>query len=126
MSSQPVPPSDPYEIVLLVASWGVVVGLAVSIVRRDEKHLDDDRRARSWPPAGRDAALIGLSLLGTPLLGLFAVVYHFFRTRSQAMWPPWRWSGRGLLLGLGWVLVILVANALVVTGLAWVLGLPMD
>jgi len=120
------PRESPYEVVLLVVSFAVVVTASVLVVRWDERRLDEDRLERAWPPASRDNALIGLSLLGAPLVGLFAVWFHFFRTRSRAMWPPWRWSPKGFALGLVAVLAIMIANAAAVLTLAYALGLPLD
>ena len=120
------PRESPYEVVILVASLVVVMTASVLVVRWDERRLDEERLERAWPPASRDNALIGLSMLGAPIVGLFAVWLHFFRTRSRAMWPPWRWSGKGFLLGLAAVLVVLLANAAVVLTLAYALGLPLD
>jgi hypothetical protein len=117
---------SPYEVLILLASFAVVVTGCVLVVRWDERRLDEERLERAWPPASRDNALIGLSLLGAPLVGLFAVWFHFFRTRSRAMWPPWRWSPTGFLLGLAAVLVVMIANAAVVLTLAYALGLPLE
>ena len=117
---------SPYEVVILVVSFAVVVTASVLVVRWDERRLDEERLERAWPPASRDNALIGLSMLGAPIVGLFAVWFHFFRTRSQAMWPPWRWSPKGFLLGLLAVVVVMIANAAVVLTLAYALGVPLD
>lgn len=117
---------SPYEVVILVASITVVITVSVLVVKWDERRLDEEGLERAWTPASRDNALIGLSMLAAPLLGLFAVWFHFFRTRSQAMWPPWRWSPKGFLLGLLAVLVVMIANAAVVVTLAYALGLPLD
>ena len=119
-------PESPYEVVILVASITVVITVSVLVVRWDERRLDEERLERAWTPASRDNALIGLSMLAAPLLGLFAVWFHFFRTRSHAMWPPWRWSPKGCFLGLLAVLVVMIANAAVVLTLAYALGLPLD
>lgn len=120
------PRESPYEVVILVASLVVVMTASVLVVRWDERRLDEERLERAWPPASRDNALIGLSMLGAPIVGLFAVWFHFFRTRSRAMWPPWCWSAKGFFLGLAAVLVVLIANATVVLTLAYALGLPLD
>ena len=120
------PRESPYEVVLLIVSFAVVVTASVVVVRWDERRLDEERLERAWPPASRDNALIGLSMLGAPIVGLFAVWFHFFRTRSRAMWPPWRWSAKGFALGVAAVVVILIANAAAVLTLAYALGLPLD
>ena len=44
--------------------------------------------------------------------------FHFFRTR--------RWSPKGFFLGFAWVLAIMIVNAVVVIGLSFALGLPLD
>ncbi|MDB5214250.1 MAG: hypothetical protein JWO86_2177 [Myxococcaceae bacterium] len=119
-------PENPYEVLILVASFAVVVTASALVVRFDERRLDEERLERAWPPASRDNAIIGLSLLGAPLVGLFAVWFHFFRTRSRALWPPWRWSPTGFFLGLAAVLVVMIANAIVVLTLAYALGLPLE
>ena len=124
--SAPVRPESPWEVVVMVASCAILVTASVFVVKRDERRLDEERLERAWPPSSRDNALIGLALLGAPILGLFGVVFHFFRTRSKAMWPPWRWSPLGFVLGLGWALGIMVLNALVVTALAWAFDLPLE
>ena len=104
----------------------MLITLSVLVVKFDERRLDEERLERAWPPPSRDNALIGLALLGAPIVGLFAVWFHFFRTRSRALWPPWRWSPTGFLLGIAAVLGIMIANAVVVLALAYVLGLPLD
>ncbi|MEA2751074.1 MAG: hypothetical protein QOI41_5217, partial [Myxococcales bacterium] len=65
-------PENPYEVLILVASFAVVVTASALVVRFDERRLDEERLERAWPPASRDNAIIGLSLLGAPLVGLFA------------------------------------------------------
>ncbi len=116
--ARPPPSADPLEVVVLVFSLAVLVTLMVFVVKRDERRLDDESLERAWPETSRDSALIGLSLLGSPILGLFAVMWHFWRTR--------RWHPKGLALGLGASVLILVVNALLVTALAWALGMPLD
>ena len=111
-------PESPLEVVLLVASMATLVTLMVVVVRRDERRLGEEALERAWPPTSRDSALIGLSLLGSPLLGLFGVFWHFWRTR--------RWGVKGFALGLGFAAAILVVDVVAVTALAWALGLPMD
>lgn len=124
------PVESPWEVVVLVVSWALVTTLCSVVVRWDERRMErleqEERLERAWPPASRDAALIGLALLGSPLLALFGVFFHFFRTRSGPLWMPWKWSGKGFGLGLGFATAILIANAVVVIGLALVVGLPLD
>ena len=121
---------------ILVASCAVIVIVSSLIVRFDERRLQraadngdlraEERLERAWTPPSRDSALIGLALLAAPLLGLFAVFFHFFRTRSRAVLRPWTWSPWGFLLGLLAVLAVMAANAAVVVTLAYVLGLPLE
>ncbi|HEY8074036.1 MAG TPA: hypothetical protein VIF62_08005 [Labilithrix sp.] len=111
-------PENPLEVVLLVASMATLISLMVVVVRQDERRLDEAALERAWLPSSRDSALIGLSLLGSPLLGLFGVFWHFWRTR--------RWHPKGFLLGLGFAAAILVVDVVAVTALAWALGLPLD
>lgn len=117
---------SPWEVVIMVASAATLITLSSLVVRFDERRLSEDRRERAWPPAARDNALIGLGMLLSPLVPLLAVWFHFFRTRSQAMWPPWRWSVRGWLLGLSCALGILVVNVLVVLTIAAAAGLDLE
>jgi hypothetical protein len=122
--------------VILVASCAVIVTVSSLIVRYDERRLQraadngdaraEQRLERSWSPPSRDNALIGLALLAAPLLGLFAVWFHFFRTRSGSPWLPWRWSLTGFLLGIAAVILTMIANATVVITLAYALGLPLE
>lgn len=109
-----------------MASCTVIVTSSVLIVKFDERRLSEERLERAWPPASRDSALIGLALLGAPIVGLFAVWFHFFRTRSGPLWLPWKWSIRGFALGVLAVLAIMIANAAVVLTLAYAVGLPVD
>lgn len=111
-------PEDPRKVVVLVVVWVLVMVLSSIVVRRDERRLDREHLERAWPPASRDSALIGLSLLLSPLLTLFAVAYHFARTR--------RFRPKGLLLGIGWTIAILVCIELVATGVAIAIGLPLE
>ncbi|MBX3186958.1 MAG: hypothetical protein KF819_08085 [Labilithrix sp.] len=120
------PEESPYKVIILVVSIVVLITGSALAVRFDERRLDEERLERAWPPPSRDNAVIGLALLGAPIVGLFAVWFHFFRTRSRALWPPWKWSPVGFALGLAWVTAIMIANALVVLTLAWALDLPMD
>jgi hypothetical protein len=123
---KPQLPESPYEVVILIVSCAVLVTASVLVVRFDEKRLSEERLERAWPPSSRDNALIGLALLGAPIVGLFGVWFHFFRTRSRALWPPWRWSPAGFGLGVAAVVAIMAVNAAVVLTLAYLLGLPLD
>ena len=120
------PPDDPREVVILVVSLVVLMTASAVVVRLDERRLGEDELERAWPPSSRDNALIGLALLAAPLLGLFGVWFHFFRTRSPALWPPWRWSPKGFFLGLAAVVVVLVVHAAFVLSVAYALGMPLD
>ena len=114
---------SPLELVILIASATTVISLSSLVVRFDERRLSEVRLERAWPPVARDNAIIGLGMLFTPLLSIAAVWFHFFRTRSSAMWPPWRWSLRGWLLGLACAALIMAVNIVVVLALAAAAGL---
>ena len=121
---------------MIVVSLVVMMTVSSLIVRWDERRLQraadrGDARAeacleRAWWPASRDNALIGLAFLAAPLLALFAVWYHFFRTRSRSVLLPWTWSPVGFLMGVAAVLAVMLANAAVVLTLAWVMGIPLE
>lgn len=117
---------SPWEVVIMVVSAATLITLSSLVVRFDERRLGEERSERAWPPAGRDNAIIGLGMLLSPLVALLAVWFHFFRTRSRAMWPPWRWSARGWLLGLSCAIGILAVNVLVVLTIAAAVGLDVE
>jgi hypothetical protein len=117
---------SPWEVVIMIASAATLITLSSLVVRFDERRLGEERLERAWPPASRDNALIGLGMLLSPLVPLLAVWFHFFRTRSRAMWPPWRWSPRGWLLGLAMAIGILAVNVMVVLAIAAAAGLDVE
>ena len=120
------PPDDPREVVILVLSLIVLMVASSVVVRFDERRMNEERLERAWPETSRDNALIGLAFLASPLLALFAVWFHFFRTRSRALWPPWRWSPKGFALGIAGVVVVLVVHAAIVLSVAYALGMPLE
>ena len=120
------PPDDPREVVILIVSLIVLMAVSSLVVRLDERRLDEEQLERAWPEPSRDNALIGLAFLASPLLALFAVWFHFFRTRSRALWPPWRWSPKGFLLGLAAVVVVLIVHVAIVLSVAYALGMPLE
>jgi hypothetical protein len=109
---------DPREVVLIVFMILCVMGLSSLVVRFDEKRLDEESLERAWPETSRDSALIGLAFLASPLLTLFAVAYHFVRTR--------RYGWKGFLLGIFVPLAIVFCLELLGAGLAWAIGLPLE
>lgn len=117
---------SPWEVVIMIASAATLITLSSLVVRFDERRMSEERLERAWPPAGRDNAIIGLGMLLSPLVPLLAVWFHFFRTRSPALWPPWKWSPRGWLLGLLCVVAILAVNVMVVLGIAAAVGLDVE
>lgn len=119
-------PDDPREVVILVLSLVVLMAASSLVVRLDERRMDEERLERAWPDTSRDNALIGLAFLASPLLALFGVWFHFFRTRSRALWPPWRWSPKGFLLGLAAVVAVLLVHAAIVLSVAYALGMPLE
>lgn len=106
----------PAEVVLLVVSWVALTTIGVVVVRRDERRLSPAALAYAWPETSRDSAIIGLSLLASPLLGLFAVAFHFWRTR--------RFRPLGLLLGCAIAIGIFAIDVALISGLAWLLDVP--
>jgi len=112
------PPDSPWEVVLIIVSCTVVITASSLIVRFDERRLSEKQLEWAWPPSSRDNAVIGLAMLVTPLLGLFAVWFHFVRTR--------RGNWRGFVLGKLAVLVILILNAVAVLSLASAVGLEIE
>ena len=106
------------------------------VVRWDERRLErkaeagdavaEARLERAWPTTSRDNALIGIAFLAAPLLTIFAVWFHFFRTRSTSLLRPWCWSPVGFLLGLAGATAVVLANVAVVLALAFLLGMPLD
>ncbi len=112
------PPDDPREVVILVLSLIVLMTASSLVVRFDERRSDEERLERAWPETSRDNALIGLAFLASPLLALFGVWFHFFRTR--------RWRPKGFLLGLAAVVLVLVVHAAIVLSVAYALGMPLD
>jgi hypothetical protein len=119
-------PDSPWEVVIMIASAATLITLSSLVVRFDERRLGEERLERAWPPAGRDNALIGMGMLLSPLIPLLAVWFHFFRTRSTALWPPWKWSPKGWLLGLGCAVGIMAVNVAVVLVIAAVVGLEVE
>ena len=120
------PPDDPREVVILILSLIVLMAASSLVVRLDERRLDEERLERAWPEPSRDNALIGLAFLASPLLALFAVWFHFFRTRSRALWPPWRWSPKGFVMGFAAVVLVLVVHVAIVLSVAYALGMPLE
>lgn len=117
---------SPWLVVIMVASAATLITLSSLVVRFDERRLSKERLERTWPPAGRDNALIGLGMLLSPLVPLLGVWLHFFRTRSRAMWPPRRWSPVGCLLGLACVVAIVAIDVVVVLSIASAVGLDLE
>jgi hypothetical protein len=87
------------ELVQVVASWLVTLPLVAMVISHDERRLKPDLLERAWPPQSRDAAIFGLWNLGVHPL---CVLIHFARTRRSVI---------GTLVGLGWLVLILLADA---------------
>lgn len=105
------------QVIELLLSWIVTNALTFAVVILDERRMDEERLERAWPPASRDAAIVGFGLLALP--------FHFARTRGD--WKTARGlRNRVLGLALGIVVAILVAllSGLVISGIEWALGLP--
>jgi hypothetical protein len=116
---------SPLEVVFILVAWITIVGASLLVVRLDERRLvrrgREDALEWAWPPASRDSAIVGLGLLLSPLASLFALFFHFTRTRARLAWPPW-----GILVGLGLgllaVVVVFAFYAAVVMALAFAFG----
>jgi hypothetical protein len=85
------------ELLQIVVSWTVTLPAVVGMIVRDERRLQGQLRARSWPSISRDAAIFTLWQMGVPHL---CVPIHFIRTRRSL-----RGFGMGLL-GLAAVVAI--------------------
>ncbi len=81
--------SDLIEIVAMTISWALTTAASFVLIIRDERHMRPETLAKAWTPVSRDCALIAF--------GQFAVFVHYMRTR---------WNVRGLLLGLGAVVLV--------------------
>jgi hypothetical protein len=84
------------ELYEILAAWSVTLPAVVTIIVRDERRLTGKELERAWPPQSRDAAIFGLWMMGVHPL---CVLIHFVRTRRS----PW-----GVLLGLGWLAVVVM------------------
>jgi hypothetical protein len=84
------------ELYEVLAAWSVTLPAVVTIIVRDERRLAGQELERAWPPQSRDAAIFGLWLMGVHPL---CVLIHFVRTRRSLI---------GVLLGLGWLAVIVM------------------
>jgi hypothetical protein len=105
------------QVIELLVSWIVTNALTFAVVLVDERRLSEERLERAWTPASRNAAIVGFGLLALP--------FHFAKTRGT--WISARGVlGRflGLLLGLVIAVLVALASGLLITALAWVLGLP--
>ena len=120
------PEAHPAFVALLVAWMTVIIAASLFVVRRDEKRLDDEQLERAWPETSRDNALFGLSFFLSPLAGPLCVWFHFFRTRSRALWPPWRWSPKGIALGVLWAAAVVLVALAAVYAVAYAVGFPLD
>ncbi len=89
------------ELVQIVVSWAVTLPAVAIVISHDERRLKADLLERAWPSQSRDAAIFGLWNLGVHPL---CVLIHFARTRRSFL---------GALVGLGWLVLILVADAAV-------------
>jgi hypothetical protein len=110
---------DAAEVILLVVSWVLTTALAFAVVLFDERRLDKAALEKTWPPSSRNAALI--------VFGILAVPFHFAKTRGSFTSIRGVASrAGGLLLGVVFAFVIALLSSLLVTAIAWLLGLPLD
>ncbi|HEX4340143.1 MAG TPA: hypothetical protein VH062_29750 [Polyangiaceae bacterium] len=95
------------NVVDLVVQIALQVAIAAWIVRRDMRRLRPALYMRSWNDVSFWIAIIVFWPLCIPV--------HFVRTR-RTVW--------GLVVGLAWMALALVAIFLVTLGLDWVTGSP--
>jgi hypothetical protein len=105
------------QVIELIVSWVVTNALTFLVVIVDERHLTEERLERAWTPASRDAAIIAFGLLAIPI--------HFAKTRGHFK-SARGGVGRvlGLLLGVVAALVVALVSGLLISAIAWALGLP--
>lgn len=95
------------EVALLIAGVVFNMALCVGVVLWDRKRLPPLQRDRAWNTASFASAVFGFAP--------WCILAHFWVTRR---------SLRGVLLGLLWLLILLLALVLFHTLLALVLGIP--
>jgi hypothetical protein len=88
------------EFVQVVTSWVASVGAFATLVIRDERRLKKPALEHAWPPASRDAAILGVFLFGAAY-AVLAVLIHFARTRRTL---------RGAAIGLFWGVCVLLLD----------------
>jgi hypothetical protein len=88
------------EFVQVLASWIATVAAFATLITRDERHLKKAALERAWPPASRDAAILGVFLFGA-VYAMLAVLIHFARTR-RSLW--------GAAVGLFWGMCLLLLD----------------
>ena len=88
------------EFVQVVTSWVASVGAFATLVIRDERRLKKPALEHAWPPASRDAAILGVFLFGAAY-AVLAVLIHFWRTRRTL---------RGAAIGLFWGVCLLLLD----------------
>jgi hypothetical protein len=107
------------QVIELVISWGVTTALTFLLVIVDTRHLTEEQLERAWTPVSRDAAVAWL--------GVFALPFHFAKTRGT--WediPGARRRIRWFFIGIVIALVVALASGLVITAIAWAIGLPLS
>ncbi len=109
---------DARELALLLVSWALPAVLCFGVIVFDERGMDAERLATAWPPASRTLAVL--------MFGPLAVIFHFARTRGsfRSLRGVARRLG-GFAMGLALAAAALVVSELVISGLAWALGVPL-
>ncbi|MBI5535133.1 MAG: hypothetical protein HY898_20570 [Deltaproteobacteria bacterium] len=97
------------EIALLIVSSLINMGLVAAVVIWDRKKLSAEQRERGWNGATFGSAVFAFSP--------WCIVAHFWVTRR---------SVRGVLLGLLWLAILLVAIVLINSLVAMAFGLGGD
>lgn len=93
------------QVLLFTVQLGLGILVPWAILRWDLSRLPADRLSRAWPDVSRWMAIV--------VFGPLALPFHFTKTR-RSLW--------GLLLGLVWLVLALVAMGAISGVLGWLVG----
>jgi hypothetical protein len=106
------------QVIELLVSWIVTTALTFAVVIIDERLISDERLERAWTPASRAAAIVAFGPLALP--------FHFAKTRGS--WSTVGGLGYRFLAFIGGfvaAVVVAIVSSLLLTAIAWALGLPL-